>query len=32
MWYDAPMCDKSKQIILGLLNGLKKKENEIFVY
>ena len=32
MWYDAPMCDKSKQIILGLLNGLKKKENEIIVY
>ena len=24
--------DRSKKIILGLLNGLKKRENEVFVY
>ena len=32
MWYNAPMCDRSKQIIHVLLNGLKNKENEVFVY
>ena len=31
MWYDGPMCGISKQIILGLLNVVKKRENEVVV-
>ena len=31
LWYDGPMCDRSKQIIHGLLNDVKKKENEVVV-
>ena len=31
MWYDGPMCDRLKKIIRGLLNVVKKKENEVVV-
>ena len=31
LWYDGPMCDRSKQIIPGLLNVVKKKENEVVI-
>ena len=31
MWYNSLMCDKSKQIILGLLNVVKNKKDEVVV-